>query len=199
MGEVEMMEFLVTPELIIAAVSIVLHVGNYNITAQIEHHTRIFTKILGKHAVYYYAVYLVISALIRDHFINLDLQANSNTLVLFGESTAFILSSTLFFLGVALILWTLKALGIKGMYNGDSFGHLMEAPVTTGPYVFFSDPQYVGTSWCLLASAIYYQSIHGYALALEMWIVFQLSVKFIEGPHMNAIYSSKNAKQQKSQ
>ncbi len=37
-----------------------------------------------------------------------------------------------------------KALGLKGMYNGDSFGYLMDARVTSGPYKYFTDPQYVG-------------------------------------------------------
>jgi len=44
-------------------------VANYNITAQFEHHTRRITKLLGPNAVYYYAVYLILSALLRDHFI----------------------------------------------------------------------------------------------------------------------------------
>jgi methylene-fatty-acyl-phospholipid synthase len=36
-------------------------------------------KILGKNAVYYYAVYLVCSALVRDHFINESLKENAGT------------------------------------------------------------------------------------------------------------------------
>jgi len=50
-------------------------------------------------------------------------------LVLFSEDVAWILSTVLFVAGVLLNLWTLQALGIKGMYNGDSFGHLMKEPV----------------------------------------------------------------------
>lgn len=52
-----------------AAAGIILHVANYNATAHLEHNTRVFTKILGKHAVYFYAVFLVVSALVRDEFI----------------------------------------------------------------------------------------------------------------------------------
>ena len=37
--------FLLTPEFFIAVSAIVLHVANYNITAQIEYYTHIFTKV----------------------------------------------------------------------------------------------------------------------------------------------------------
>ena len=85
--------------------------------------------------------------------------------------------------GILLNIWTLQALGIKGMtsccsarhgipadcwpgmYNGDSFGWLMDAPVTGGPYTFFNDPQYVGTTAAMLGSAVYYNSLNGYGMA----------------------------------
>ncbi|KAF9162220.1 hypothetical protein DFQ26_003759, partial [Actinomortierella ambigua] len=111
--------------------------------------------------------------------------------VLLPEQVATYAGATIFVLGFLLNLWTLKALGIKGMYNGDSFGHLMEAPVTDGPYVYFQDPQYVGTSMAMLGTAIYYQSLTGYVLAIDMYIVFWVSVLFFEGPHMNRIYAEK--------
>mmetsp|Transcript_14578 Transcript_14578/g.18482 ORF Transcript_14578/g.18482 Transcript_14578/m.18482 type:complete len:201 (-) Transcript_14578:108-710(-) len=183
-------EFIVTTEFVMALTAILVHVLNYNVTAQLEYHTRCFTKLLGRHAVYYYAVYLVFSALIRDQFVHRALIANSETLVLFPENVAFVLSSVLFVSGILLNLWTLKALGIKGMYNGDSFGHLMKEPVTSGPYKFFQDPQYVGTTWCMLSSAIAYQSYHGYVLTVWLYLVFNFSVKFIEGPHMYRIYNN---------
>eukprot|EP01027_Heterolobosea_sp_BB2_P009337 GEZU01013773.1.p2 GENE.GEZU01013773.1~~GEZU01013773.1.p2 ORF type:complete len:104 (+),score=31.71 GEZU01013773.1:27-314(+) len=79
----------------------------------------------------------------------------------------------------------------KGMYNGDSFGWIMDAPVTTGPYVYFNDPQYVGTTLALLGYAVQYQSLVGYVLTVCMGVVFWISVKFVEGPHMHRIYSNK--------
>ncbi|KAI8600624.1 phospholipid methyltransferase-domain-containing protein [Dissophora ornata] len=84
-----------------------------------------------------------------------------------------------------------KSLGIKGMYNGDSFGFLFDAPVMDGPYKYFSDPQYVGTTLSLVGTAVYYQSIVGYILAVDMYIIFWVSVMFFEGPHMRRIYSQK--------
>ena len=180
-------------EFISAAMAIVLHVLNYNFTARIEHSTRIFTKILGKNAVYYYAVYLVVSALVRDHFINLALAANSNSFSLLNELDS-VLGAMLVAIGIGLNLWTLWALGIKGMYNGDSFGFLMDAPVTTGPYVYFSDPQYFGTTIALLGSSIYYQSLNGLYLTVILYVVFVLSVKLLEEPHMRRLYSHKKAK-----
>ncbi|KAI9141940.1 phospholipid methyltransferase family protein [Paraphysoderma sedebokerense] len=175
-----------------AFAAIPIHVANYNATAHLEYNTKIVTQILGKNAVYYYAAYLVLSALIRDHYINGAILATADTLVLFNSDTARVLGGASFVFGALLNLWTLKALGIKGMYNGDSFGFLFDEPVTDGPYVYFSDPQYVGTSLACLGYAIYYQSKLGYVLAAWMYVVFLYSVKYIEGPHMARIYSGKD-------
>eukprot|EP00026_Physarum_polycephalum_P018554 Phypoly_transcript_20186.p1 GENE.Phypoly_transcript_20186~~Phypoly_transcript_20186.p1 ORF type:complete len:198 (+),score=23.30 Phypoly_transcript_20186:89-682(+) len=186
-------KFLDTPTLT-AIIASVLHVTNYNATAHLEYNTRIFSKILGKHAIYIYAVYLVASALVRDHFINEAMKFSQNSLVLLPHDVASVLGTGLFIFGILLNLWTLQALGIKGMYNGDSFGFLMDAPVTGGPYKFFNDPQYFGTTAAFLGSAIYYQSRSGYIIAAVVGLIFYISVKFIEGPHLNRIYSAKNKK-----
>jgi len=77
------------------------------------------------------------------------------------------------------------------MYNGDSFGHLFDAPVTGGPYQYFNDPQYVGTTLAMVGSTVYYRSLVGFAVAVVMGIVFWVSVRFVEGPHMQRIYSQK--------
>lgn len=124
-----------------------------------------------------------------------------------------LIGQVLFVSGIALNLWTLKALGIKGMYNGDSFGWLMESPVrynfrfsfflilffdsqlyfqvTDGPFQYFQDPQYVGTSIALLGSALYYQSYHGVWLAVWTYFIFSLSVFVVEAPHMDRIYANR--------
>jgi methylene-fatty-acyl-phospholipid synthase len=181
----------VTHEFIIAIAAIVLHVLNYNFTARLEHHTRIFTKIIGKQAVYYYAVYLIVSALIRDHFIQVALANDAGTFVNNLNVPSYYIFIAFFGFGVGLNLWTLSALGIKGMYNGDSFGFLMDAPVTSGPYRFFSDPQYVGTTFSLVGSAFYYESTHGLILAVVLYLVFNISVELLEKPHMNRLYAAK--------
>ena len=180
-----------SPEFAAATWAILLHVANYNLTAQIEHYTRIFTKILGKNAFYVYAIYLIGSALIRDHIIQNALITDSRSFskVPMLESVPIGLGIVLFLIGIALNLWTLKALGIKGMYNGDSFGYLMTSPVNTGPFQYFSDPQYFGTTLSLLGSAIYYQSINGLILTGILYAVFWISVELVEKPHMNKLYS----------
>lgn len=175
----------------IAVLAICLHVLNYNATAQIEFKTRCFTKMLGRNAVYYYACYLVLSAIVRDHFINQAMSNDAASFVLFGDDIARFLGWLLFIVGVGLNLWTLHALGIKGMYNGDSFGWLMSAPVTNGPFQFMSDPQYIGTTMAFLGYAVSFQSLHGYFLTACIGLVFWISVKFIEGPHMAKIYSNR--------
>ncbi|KAJ3044911.1 hypothetical protein HDV00_000193 [Rhizophlyctis rosea] len=177
----------------VAAAAIVLHVANYNATAQLEHKTRIFTKILGSPAVYFYAVYLILSALLRDHYVMEAVEGDAKSLILLDQPIANLLSKIFIGFGIVLNLWTLQALGIKGMYNGDSFGHLMDAPVTGGPYRFFSDPQYVGTTFSLLGYAVRYQSLTGYVLTLVLYLTFLFSVHFVEGPHMRRIYANKGS------
>eukprot|EP00002_Diphylleia_rotans_P014127 TRINITY_DN2748_c1_g1_i1.p1 TRINITY_DN2748_c1_g1~~TRINITY_DN2748_c1_g1_i1.p1 ORF type:complete len:199 (-),score=41.81 TRINITY_DN2748_c1_g1_i1:63-659(-) len=174
-----------------ATASIILHVVNYNLTAQVEHNTRIFTKILGRYAVYYYAVYLVLSALVRDALIDAAIAVDSQKVALLEPDMAKYVGSSLLAFGVLLNLWTLKALGVKGMYNGDSFGHLMTAPVTDGPYTYFSDPQYVGTFVSFVGLATISQSPVGFALATYVGVVFFISAIYVETPHMNKIYSAK--------
>ncbi|KNE63301.1 hypothetical protein AMAG_08441 [Allomyces macrogynus ATCC 38327] len=182
---------------VIAAVAIVVHVLNYNLTAQVEHKTRVFTRLLGRHAVYYYAVYLILSALARDYFIDVAMAHDGASLVFFPPQVAQYIGIAMFVFGLLLNAWTLKALGIKGMYNGDSFGFLMDAPVTGGPYQYFQDPQYVGTAVACLGYAVRAQSLVGYLLAAWMWIVFQVSVKFIEGPHLARLYANHKPKTDK--
>ncbi|KAG0354305.1 phospholipid methyltransferase-domain-containing protein [Gamsiella multidivaricata] len=180
-----------TPPCQVAILAMILHVANYNLTARFEYNTHQFTKIIGKNAIYVYAVYLVLSALIRDHFIHLAVAPDAGSLVIFPAAVATVVGSVCFITGFLLNLWTLNSLGIKGMYNGDSFGFLFDAPVTDGPYKYMGDPQYVGTTLSLVGTAIYYQSVIGYVLAIDMYIIFWISVMFFEGPHMKRIYSQK--------
>ena len=98
----------------------------------------------------------------------------------------------MFAFGILLNLWTLQVLGIKGMYNGDSFGWILfDEPVKHGPFQFFEDPQYAGTTFAAVGSALYYQSRIGLWLAGAMYVVFQLSTTYIETPHMTRIYSNR--------
>ena len=157
-------------------------------------------QILGKHAIYYYAVYLVASALIRDSIIKraVEVEVREVRLLILEEEAAFWFGGSLFVCGLLLNLWTLERLGIKGMYNGDSFGHLMNAPVTDGPFRYLSDPQYVGTTMAMLGYAIQMQSWNGLVLTFVMGLTFYVSSKFIETPHMQKIYAS-NTKADKGQ
>lgn len=84
------------------------------------------------------------------------------------------------------------------MYNGDSFGYLKEKPVTGGPYRFFEDPQYFGTTLMCAGYALVHQSRLGYGLSGIMYITFQLSVMLFEGPHMDRVYAEQKIKGKKT-
>ncbi|KAI8894093.1 phospholipid methyltransferase-domain-containing protein [Globomyces pollinis-pini] len=171
----------------IAVAAIVFHLVNSNLTAIIERKTRFFTNKLGVNAIYYYAVYLISSALIRDYLIYRAIQ--SDTLNLHYPNSP--MAIVIFVTGLGLNLWVLRILGIKGMFNGDSFGYLLDAPVKTGPYRFLTDPQYVGTTMCVQAAAILYNSFSGFILSIIMYITFVISVELIEKPYMNWVYDKK--------
>eukprot|EP01132_Coremiostelium_polycephalum_P008404 gene8404-10321_t len=111
---------------------------------------------------------------------------------MFPWEVAEIIGNSCFVFGILLNLWTLYALGIKGMYNGDSFGHLMDSPVTGGPYQYFNDPQYVGTTIACLGAAIRHQSLNGLICTLAVYLVFLISVKYVEGPHLKRIYDNRS-------
>ena len=153
---------------------------------------------MGSNAVYYYAVYLLISAAIRDKFINDAIMADQGSLHIFSTELSKTVGSLLVCFGVFLNLWTLSVLGVKGMYNGinifysgDSFGFLMDSIVTTGPFVYLDDPQYIGTSIASLGASLYFKSVVGLKLTLIMYSVFRVSAKYVEGPHLKALYDKR--------
>ena len=81
------------------------------------------------------------------------------------------------------------------MYNGDAFGYLLPKRITSGPYKWFDDPQYFGTTLCLLGYAIKHQSRIGYGLTGVMYLVFSFSVMLCEGPLSAKIYAEREKKQ----
>eukprot|EP00158_Paraphelidium_tribonemae_P005835 Partr_v1_DN27549_c0_g1_i3_m30328 putative phosphatidylethanolamine N-methyltransferase len=186
------LEHLKQPSFLKAVGAIVFHVMNYNATAQLEYRTRFFTKAFGRNTIYFYACYLVFSALIRDQIIQTDLLLDQGTITgMSAPKTVRSAGILIFVYGILLNLWTLKELGIKGMYNGDSFGWLFKEPVTTGPFEYFSHPQYLGTVLSMLGSSIYFLSFRGLVLTLIMALTFVISTIFIESPHMAFIYANR--------
>ncbi|TPX36918.1 hypothetical protein SmJEL517_g01087 [Synchytrium microbalum] len=183
---------------VVAAGYIFFHVFNYNATAQLEYRTKIFTKALGKNAVYVYAVYLVTSGMIRHHYVMRAIHADAGTLEVLPEPYRTIVGLSLIIFGSVINLWAIQTLGIKGIYNGDSFGFLFDAPVTNGIYRYISDPQYLGTGALFLGNAIQQSSKAGYGLASLTYIVYTLSVRYIEGPHMQRMYAAKHTRSAKS-
>ncbi|RKP02090.1 hypothetical protein CXG81DRAFT_6208, partial [Caulochytrium protostelioides] len=171
--------------------AIVAHVVFYNLTAQLEYHTRIFTKIFGRLAVYLYGIALIASAGIRNVFLHRAIDADEGRFALLSDELSHWVGWGLVAYGVLLNLWTYKALGFKGVNNGDSFGYLMKAPVTTGPYRLSSDPQYLGTALLWFGIALLQKSAVGYVIAGFMYTVFRVSVLFIEGPHLRRIYAKR--------
>lgn len=182
----------------IGIAAIVLHVLNYNITAQLEYHTRIFSKIFGKLAIYIYALFLIVSALIRDHYLMRAIERDAGSRILFSPETAENLSFWLITFGIFLNLWVLQVLGFKNMFNGDSFGYLLDKEITDGPYKYFDDPQYFGTTLALLGYAVKHQSRIGYGLTGVMYLAFSFSVMLIEGPHLKRIYAEREKKAPKN-
>eukprot|EP01088_Endostelium_zonatum_P010988 TRINITY_DN24727_c0_g1_i1.p1 TRINITY_DN24727_c0_g1~~TRINITY_DN24727_c0_g1_i1.p1 ORF type:complete len:206 (+),score=42.82 TRINITY_DN24727_c0_g1_i1:36-620(+) len=189
------MEFLT----VLAALFIMGHVTNYNVTAHWEYNSRGFTKFFNgnrRRAAYFYAAFIFASSLIRDYVVDEALKTTNPVTVTpnFFDYIASIVGFSLFAFGIFLNFWTLKSLGIIGMYNGDSFGFLFDHIITDGPFQYLSDPQYVGATiatfgWSL---AVYTYNWRGYFFTLVMALTYVVSVKFVEGPHMARIYSARN-------
>jgi len=56
--------------------------------------------------------------------------------------------------------------------------------VTTGPFTYLSDPQYLGTSLIWFGNAVSAWSLQGMILGVIMYITFYISAVYVEGPHM---------------
>lgn len=178
---------------------IVLHVLLYNMIAQLEYRTKIFTKIFGrKLAIYVNILFIIVSGSIRNHYLLAAIVKDAGSRVFLDAATAESTSFWLVAFGIFLNLWVLSVLGLKNMYNGDSFGFTLRAPITSGPFKWFDDPQYFGTTCLLLGYAIRHQSRIGYGLTGVMYLAYSFSVMFIEGPHMRAIYENLSAKKNKT-
>ncbi|TPX43425.1 hypothetical protein SeLEV6574_g05064 [Synchytrium endobioticum] len=157
--------------------------------AQIEYTTHIMTRAIGRNAVYYYSALIFTLSLIRDYYVLRCMERDAASLKV-DPDTAFSIGYALILVGLFLNFWVLQVLGVRGMYNGDSFGFLFDAPITNGPFQFFSDPQYVGASMAFLGYAIKVRSTVGLGLALVAMSTYFISVNFIENPHMHRIYSN---------
>jgi hypothetical protein len=56
-----------------------LHLSPHSTPHSTPHTLKLHLKVIGKHAIYVYAVYLILSALVRDHFINEAMKSTENS------------------------------------------------------------------------------------------------------------------------
>ena len=101
------------------------------------------------------------------------------------------LAMILFVVGQLFVLSSFYKLGITGTFLGDYCGILMETPVQTFPFNFLDNPMYLGSTLSFLALAFYYRSPIGFLLTFEIYLVYQIALRF-EEPFTKSIYEQKN-------
>ncbi|KAJ1968592.1 Phosphatidyl-N-methylethanolamine N-methyltransferase, partial [Dimargaris xerosporica] len=96
----------------------------------------------------------------------------------YGEVKLFAIG--LWLVGTTLVLSSMYKLGLTGTYLGDYFGILMDSIVTDFPFNVTSNPMYHGSTLNFVAVALYKQSVAGLALALLVYIMYAVALRFEE-------------------
>ncbi|TPX36913.1 hypothetical protein SmJEL517_g01088 [Synchytrium microbalum] len=180
----------------VSAAAIFCHVMFYDMMALIEYNTHIMTRLLGKNAVYYYSALIFTNSLIRDYYALKSMEVDAGSFDVLDPTIALYVGTTLVTVGLLLNLEVLRLLGIRGMYNGDSFGFLFDQPFVDGVFRI-PDPQYTGAAMAFFGYAIKTRSLVGLGLAMVASLTYIVSVTFIEGPHLVRIYSERKTKSSK--
>lgn len=198
----------------IAGASVVASPLIWNIVARNEKKNRTLTNLFGnspKKGCYALATWIFLSSLVRDKLIEIAIQKSKPAEIPYlGESAAAgglgLTESLLKKLGISLtatgMVFVCSAyyrLGITGTYLGDYFGILMSERVTAFPFNLLNDPMYTGATLGFLGLAVHENSPVGLLLSAWLWLVYEVSTTYFEGPYTAQIYADKARREAKTQ
>ena len=93
-------------------------------------------------------------------------------------------------LGQLFVITSFLQLGITGTFLGDYCGIFMNARVESFPFNVLDNPMYVGSTMSFLGTSILYRSPAGIAVAVHVFVVYQLALIFEEA-YTTKIYREK--------
>jgi len=133
----------------------------------------------------------------RNHAINEMI--NKNKLISFGnfEIPMQILAYSMMLFGLVLVVFSFYRLGLRGMYFGDHFGFLFKEKITSFPYNYFPNAQYVGTTWFFVGFSIAFHSVAGIFMSLFIYMLYQI-LNVIESRKLVIFYPAEKEDSTKS-
>ena len=189
----------------IAGISVVASPLIWNIIAINERKNKTLTRTFGspRRGCYALATWIFLSSLVRDKLIEVAVQKSKpSSLPWLGEqcseSTLKMIGMGLTGLGMTFVGAAYYRLGIVNTYLGDYFGLLMTERVTAFPFNVLDDPMYTGATLAFLGLGVYENSPVGCLLAGWLWLVYEVSTRFFEGPYTAQIYAEKAAADEKA-
>lgn len=164
----------------------------WNIAAQLELRTKLFTKLgLGNR---YYGCYILAAIIFslgiyRDWIYRIALESQP-VAPLLDNLAAKALGASMFAVGNVLVLSSMWALGVTGTYLGDYFGILMDERITSFPFNVCNNPMYIGCYLSFLGVSLWYGKALGFLLSTLMWVMYIFALRF-EEPYTERIYAER--------
>lgn len=93
--------------------------------------------------------------------------------------------------GLVLIAFSFYRLGLRNMYFGDHFGFLFKEKITSFPYNYFENPQYVGTTTFYLGFSIAFHSPAGVVITLLVNVLYRI-LNIVEERKLKVFYPDSN-------
>jgi phosphatidylethanolamine/phosphatidyl-N-methylethanolamine N-methyltransferase len=185
------------PNVILAALMIIICPITWNVVARIEFHTKFFTKACHNDKILaadVFAHLLIEMGVFRNYMYSralgyvpsIDLPENIDMIVI-------VLSYILSVVGFIIVAGSYWQLGIHGVYYGDYFGILMKSRVVDFPYNVLDNPMYIGSQTLFFSVALRKKSITGMILVVLVILMYKVA-SILEMPMTSLIYSEENRK-----
>ena len=145
------------------------------------------------------AYFLIYSGTLRNHIFNEAVGSNFK-LPSYGlyEIPVQILCYLSMAFGMTLIAFSFYRLGMRNMYFGDHFGFLFTEKITSFPYNYFDNPQYLGTTFLFLGYSISWHSPAGIFLTLVINVLYRI-LNVVEERKLKVFYPDSVNKAEKAE
>jgi len=187
-------EMISDPSFLISAVAIILIPIWWNVTARLEYHTQVLSRLwCGNRllAAYSLALAIFVVSNVRTWLFQRAMTgAPQGVAIVCGGAAVDVLAYVILVVGAALVLGSYYRLGILGTYLGDYFGFLFSERVTGFPYNILDDPMYTGSTLLYIGDALLLRSVTGTVLAGLVAAVYYVAATRFEGPFTSSIYAA---------
>lgn len=170
----------------------------WNVIGRTEYYYHTFSNLFGgdkKKAIKFVTIIIMISSRLRDLSFGIgtlyDEPLVDDVDKYLSRNNYFnkFIGASLFIFGQVLVYTSTKSLGMEGTYLGDYFGILCQERVVSFPYNILAHPMYDGAVITYLGASLFCCSSCGLALTAWLYVCYQISEHYFEGPFTTMIYS----------